>query len=162
MLAKEAIIVILLPGPALNVKRNSLLVFNTTLVASRKANALVGSSAGGKSFESGSMTTVRTLFKPMLKAHAHSAHVHVTFDASNIPALSSSCADENDFFSSVSAASSDAASASGQKMSKKPRKKARARTHADLCTTPLPAPSDEIHQTCQSGTKRASERGMRN
>lgn len=113
-------------------------------------------------FNAGSMTTVRTLFKPMLKAHAHSAHVHVTFDASNIPALSSSCADENDFFSSVSAASSDAASASGQKMSKKPRKKARARTHADLCTTPLPAPSDEIHQTCQSGTKRASERGMRN
>ena len=41
---------ILLPGPALNVKRNSLLVFNITLVASRKSNALVGSSAGGKSF----------------------------------------------------------------------------------------------------------------
>jgi hypothetical protein len=75
------------------------------------------------------------------KARAHSAHVRVNFDdVSTMPDLSSGSVDDNDSFSSGSAASSDAASSHGRKMSKKSRARAdaalynRGRAHSNSAT----------------------------
>ena len=62
-----------------------------------------------------------------------SAHVRVNFDDdSTMPRLSSGSADDNDSFSSASAASYDAASSHGVKMSKKTCQRARARANIAL------------------------------
>ena len=75
------------------------------------------------------------------KARAHSAHVRVNFDdVSTMPDLSPGSVDDNDSFSSGSAASSDAASSHGRKMSKKSRARAnaalynRGRAHSNSAT----------------------------
>jgi len=98
-----------------------------------KANALVGSSAGGKSLLAKQHDKRKKSSAKGKKARAHSAHVRVNFDdESTMPRLSSGSADNNDSLSSASAASSDAASSHGVKMSKKTRQKARARANAAL------------------------------
>ena len=71
-----------------------------------KANALVGSSAGGKSLLAKQHYKRKKSFAKGKKARAHSAHVRVNFDDdSAMPRLSSGSADDNDSFSSTSAAS---------------------------------------------------------
>jgi len=62
-----------------------------------KANALVGSSAGGKSLLAKQHDKRKKSFAKGKKARAHSAHVRVNFDDdSNMPRLSSGSADYND------------------------------------------------------------------
>jgi len=104
----------------------------------RKDNALVRSSAGGKSLLAKQHAKRKKSLAKGKKARAHSARVRVNFDDdSTMPVLSSGSADDNNSFSSDSAASSDAASSRGLKMSKKTRQKARARANAALSTTLL-------------------------
>jgi len=99
----------------------------------RKDNALVRSSAGGKSLLAKQHAKRKKSLAKGKKARAHSARVRVNFDDdSTMPVLSSGSADDNNSFSSDSAASSDAASSRGLKMSKKTRQKARARANAAL------------------------------
>jgi len=98
-----------------------------------KANALIGSSAGGKSLLAKQHDKRKKPFAKGKKARAHSVHVRVNFDDdSTMSRLSSGSADDNDSFSSASAASSDASSSHGVKMSKKTRQKARACANAAL------------------------------